>query len=166
MEDLRGDLVEEPTSYPLIVDDDTDKLLRTGSNGSECRTSSSGSCGRPGGCCRDSSRSSSKSSVDELSSSSHPSSITLATSVSSSGKVPLPKDFAPYDPTSELIFPPALWEYQQQPICYGDGRKIWFKPTSLEQLLELKDAWPSAKIIGGASETQVRLPFSILFLGT
>lgn len=159
VEDLRGDLVEEPTSYPLIVDDDTDKLLRTGSNGSECRTSSSGSCGRPGGCCRDSSRSSSKSSVDELSSSSHPSSITLATSVSSSGKVPLPKDFAPYDPTSELIFPPALWEYQQQPICYGDGRKIWFKPTSLEQLLELKDAWPSAKIIGGASETQIEVRF-------
>ncbi|KAI1205778.1 xanthine dehydrogenase [Annulohypoxylon truncatum] len=157
VEDLKGDLIEETVSYPLAVDDVTDRLPGTAANGGECRASSNGSCGRPGGCCRDSSRSSSKSSVGETSS--QQSSVTQATSVSSNGKAPLPKDFAPYDPTAELIFPPVLWGYQQQPICYGDGRKIWFKPTSLEQLIQLKDAWPSAKIIGGASETQIEVRF-------
>lgn len=66
-----------------------------------------------------------------------------------------PDAFESYDPTAEIIFPPGLWKYEQKPICYGDGRKIWFRPTTLEQLVELKDVWPSAKIVGGASETQV-----------
>ncbi|KAI1451744.1 xanthine dehydrogenase [Annulohypoxylon moriforme] len=159
VEDLKGELVDEPTSYPPMIDDVADKLLQTAANEDNCRVSSGGSCGRPGGCCRDSSRSSSKSSVDETASSSEKSSLTQATSVSPGGKVILPKGFAPYEPTAELIFPPALWDYQQRPICYGDERKIWFKPASLEQLVQLKDAWPFAKIIGGASETQIEIRF-------
>ena len=36
---------------------------------------------------------------------------------------------------------------------------MWFKPTSLQQLIELKSAYPSAKIVGGASETQIEVRF-------
>jgi len=67
--------------------------------------------------------------------------------------------FQEYAPDTELIFPSALWKYDPQPLCYGNDKKIWFRPTSLEQLLILKDAYPSAKLVGGASEVQVEVRF-------
>lgn len=154
LEDLKGELIEENNPSPLSAHEDDDGLLQTPANGSGCGSSSSGSCGRPGGCCRDPSTSSSGSSADRASS--QESVNTRATSVGSGKPTTSSFSFIPYNPTAEIIFPPALWKYEERPICYGDGRKIWFKPTTLEQLMELKDAWPSAKIVGGASETQVR----------
>ncbi|KAF3046351.1 hypothetical protein E8E12_003861 [Didymella heteroderae] len=68
-------------------------------------------------------------------------------------------EFKEYAPDTELIFPPALWKYQPQPLCYGNDKKIWFRPTKLEHLVELKDAYPSAKLVGGASEVQVEVRF-------
>ncbi|KAG9188127.1 xanthine dehydrogenase/oxidase [Alternaria panax] len=68
-------------------------------------------------------------------------------------------EFLEYAPDTELIFPPALWKYEPQPLCYGNDKKIWFRPTKLEQLVDLKDAYPSAKLIGGASEVQVEVRF-------
>ncbi|KAF2682324.1 hypothetical protein K458DRAFT_432835 [Lentithecium fluviatile CBS 122367] len=67
--------------------------------------------------------------------------------------------FQEYAPDAELIFPSALWKYELQPLCYGNDKKIWFRPTNLEQLLELKDAYPSVKLVGGASEIQVEVRF-------
>ncbi|KAF2252870.1 hypothetical protein BU26DRAFT_420424 [Trematosphaeria pertusa] len=67
--------------------------------------------------------------------------------------------FQEYAPGTELIFPSALWKYEPQPLCYGNERKIWFRPTRLEQLVQLKDAYPSAKLVGGASEVQVEVRF-------
>jgi xanthine dehydrogenase/oxidase len=72
----------------------------------------------------------------------------------------LPKiEFHEYIPQTELIFPPALWKYEPQALCYGNDKKIWFRPTKLEQLVELKDAYPSAKLVSGASEVQVEVRF-------
>lgn len=68
-------------------------------------------------------------------------------------------EFLDYTPDTELIFPSALWRHESQPICYGNGKKIWFRPTKLEQLVDLKDAFPSAKLVGGASEVQVEVRF-------
>jgi xanthine dehydrogenase/oxidase len=68
-------------------------------------------------------------------------------------------EFKVYTPDTELIFPSALWKYQPQPLCYGTNENIWFRPTTLEQLVELKDAYPSAKLVGGASEVQVEVRF-------
>jgi xanthine dehydrogenase/oxidase len=68
-------------------------------------------------------------------------------------------EFNEYVPDTELIFPSVLWKYQPKPLCFGNGKKIWFRPTTLEQLLELKDAYPSAKLVGGASEVQVEVRF-------
>ncbi|KAI1463005.1 xanthine dehydrogenase [Daldinia caldariorum] len=155
LEDLKGELIEKSISPPLRAED-TDELLQTSVNGSRCGSSSNASCGRPGGCCRDPSTSSFDSSADR--GSSQESSSTRATSVDS-GKPSGLSSFIPYNPAAEVIFPPALRKYSERPICYGDERKIWFKPITLEQLAELKDAWPSAKIIGGASETQIETRF-------
>lgn len=68
-------------------------------------------------------------------------------------------EFREYIPDAELIFPPTLWKYDPQPLCYGNDKKIWFRPTKLEHLLALKDAYPSAKLVGGASEVQVEIRF-------
>lgn len=67
--------------------------------------------------------------------------------------------FQPYLADGEFIFPPALHKYVAEPLCFGDDRKIWFRPTTLDQLLELKHAYPSAKLINGASEVQVEVRF-------
>jgi xanthine dehydrogenase/oxidase len=67
--------------------------------------------------------------------------------------------FAEYVPDTELIFPAALWKYTPKPLCYGNDKKIWFRPTTFDQLIQLKDAYPSAKLVGGASEVQVEVRF-------
>ncbi|RDW77697.1 molybdenum cofactor-binding protein [Coleophoma cylindrospora] len=68
-------------------------------------------------------------------------------------------EFLPYVPATELIFPPTLWKFQKSPICYGNSKKIWICPTTLKQLLALKDLDPSIKLVGGASEVQVEVRF-------
>lgn len=122
------------------------------------KQSSLGSCGRPGGCCRDeksqtppdslstgsSSKSSTKDSDPEDSISSPSSSLHNAT------------DFNAYVPGStELIYPPALWNHQLRPLCYGDGNTLWFRPTTLHQLLQIKSAFPPAKLVSGSSELTI-----------
>ncbi|KAF2270331.1 xanthine dehydrogenase [Lojkania enalia] len=67
--------------------------------------------------------------------------------------------FQAYIPDTELIFPSALWKYEPQPLCYGNDKKIWFRPTTLDHLIELKGAYPSAKLVGGATEVQVEVRF-------
>ncbi|ORX93867.1 hypothetical protein BCR34DRAFT_230449, partial [Clohesyomyces aquaticus] len=64
-----------------------------------------------------------------------------------------------YVPGTELIFPAALHRFEPRPLCYGNDNKIWFRPTTLDQLVDLKGAYPSAKIVGGASEVQVEVRF-------
>ncbi|ORY59677.1 molybdopterin binding aldehyde oxidase/xanthine dehydrogenase [Pseudomassariella vexata] len=156
IEDLRGIIEEDSSSeigesISLLQDNITEVPMNSG-----CGIQK-GSCGRPGGCCRDAS-SSVKSSCDK-DSSSQGSTETRATSVNSLDKPQGVGDFLPYDPTAELIFPPSLWKFRKEPIMYGDERKIWFKPITLQQLVALKSAWPAAKIVGGASETQIEVRF-------
>ncbi|KAH7109448.1 xanthine dehydrogenase/oxidase [Dendryphion nanum] len=64
-----------------------------------------------------------------------------------------------YVPDTELIFPPALWKHNSQPLCYGNEKKIWFRPTTIDQLVQLKHVYPSAKLVGGASEVQIEVRF-------
>lgn len=109
------------------------------------------SCGRPGGCCRDNSKISCCDSA--RASRKNPSTEPVETPISE----PKSKILVPYDPSAEPIFPPSLWRYEPRPICYGDERRLWFKPTTLQQLVELKAIHPPAKIVGGASETQIEV---------
>ncbi|EXL63217.1 hypothetical protein FOCG_01579 [Fusarium oxysporum f. sp. radicis-lycopersici 26381] len=127
-----------------------------------------GSCGRPGGCCRDNpgSKGCGSTALDESNPKEMETPITAprphetpSTPPRSPDKPAFGETFLPYDPSTEPIFPPALRKYEPQPICYGDDRRLWFRPTNLQQLIDLKGVYPEAKIVGGASETQIEVRF-------
>jgi len=67
--------------------------------------------------------------------------------------------FTVYSPQTELIFPPALRKVEKAAFYYGDSSRIWLRPVTLEQLLVIKDAYPSAKLVNGASEIQIEIRF-------
>ncbi|KAK4101091.1 xanthine dehydrogenase [Parathielavia hyrcaniae] len=73
-----------------------------------------------------------------------------------------PPGFIEYKPDTELIFPPALKKHDFRPLAFGNKRKKWFRPMTLEQLLEIKSEYPAAKIIGGSTETQIEIKFKAL----
>ncbi|KAA8570961.1 hypothetical protein EYC84_000337 [Monilinia fructicola] len=65
--------------------------------------------------------------------------------------------FTPYRSQTEHIFPPALRNFTRTPLRYGNHANIWLLPTTLEQLLLIKEEYPTAKLVCGASETQVEV---------
>ncbi|KAH9898759.1 xanthine dehydrogenase [Xylariomycetidae sp. FL2044] len=71
-------------------------------------------------------------------------------------------DFIEYNPNTELIFPPALRKHEFKPLSFGNKRKRWYRPVTLDQLLEIKSVYPNAKIIGGSTETQIEIKFKAL----
>ncbi|KAK5029883.1 hypothetical protein LTS07_005607 [Exophiala sideris] len=70
--------------------------------------------------------------------------------------------FIHYDKSTELIYPPALKKHQFKPLAFGNKRKKWYRPVTLEQLLEIKNAYPAAKLIGGSTETQIEIKFKAM----
>ncbi|KAG9232189.1 putative xanthine dehydrogenase [Amylocarpus encephaloides] len=70
-----------------------------------------------------------------------------------------PPGFIEYKPDTELIFPPPLTKHEFRPLALGNKRKRWYRPVTLDQLLEIKSVYPSAKIIGGSTETQIEIKF-------
>lgn len=206
-EDLKGQLAEEDGSATAVADTLEKEVIDLTRDG--CGGPSKVSCGRPGGCCRDTV--SDSSSTEEKSNASSPpteptsssdedhipsivddekepshnqaisgaeyakplksketrnasseikTSSSLPTAPAPSNQNGIPSiEFREYTPDTELIFPPGLWKYESKPLCYGNDKKIWFRPTKLDQLVELKDAYPSAKLVAGASEVQVEVRF-------
>ncbi|KAF4977571.1 hypothetical protein FZEAL_5942 [Fusarium zealandicum] len=73
-----------------------------------------------------------------------------------------PPGFIEYNPETELIFPPALKRHELRPLAFGNKRKRWYRPVTLDQLLQIKSAHPQAKIIGGSTETQIEMKFKAL----
>lgn len=71
-------------------------------------------------------------------------------------------DFIKYDRDTELIFPPHLKKYQMKPLAFGNKRKRWCRPVTIDELLQIKSAYPAAKIIGGSTETQIEIKFKAL----
>jgi xanthine dehydrogenase/oxidase len=76
-------------------------------------------------------------------------------------RYPIP-ELKPYDASTELIFPPAAKKYEIKPLFFGNKRKRWLRPTTVEQLVEIKAAYPSAKLTGGSSEIQIEIKFKDL----
>lgn len=72
-----------------------------------------------------------------------------------------PPGLKEHRPDTELIFPPSLHKHQWKPLAFGNKRKRWLRPATLKQLLEIKNVNPSAKIIGGSTETQIEGKFQI-----
>ena len=73
-----------------------------------------------------------------------------------------PPRFVEYNPATELIFPPALTKHEFRPLAFGNKKKRWYRPVTLQQLLEIKSVYPSAKVIGGSTETQIEIKFKAM----
>lgn len=70
--------------------------------------------------------------------------------------------FTPYDPNQEIIFPPKLKIFDNldhEYLIIKSNNITWYRPTKLNQLLELKSNFPTAKIIVGNSEVGVEVKF-------
>lgn len=76
-------------------------------------------------------------------------------------KFPAP-EFKRYMPDTELIFPPALRKHEFRPLTFGNKRKKWYRPVTVEQLLQIKNVHPEAKLIGGSTETQIEIKFKAM----
>ncbi|KAF9200620.1 hypothetical protein BGZ49_009139 [Haplosporangium sp. Z 27] len=70
--------------------------------------------------------------------------------------------FKTYDPTQELIFPPRLMKKSVEPLHFQGSKTQWFRPTSLAQVLQIKAAYPQAKLIGGNTEIGVETKFKYM----
>lgn len=73
-----------------------------------------------------------------------------------------PPSFIHYDKSTELIFPPALRRHSFRPLAFGNKRKRWYRPVTVQQLLEIKAALPRVKLIGGSTETQIEIKFKAM----
>ncbi|KAE8372890.1 molybdopterin binding aldehyde oxidase/xanthine dehydrogenase [Aspergillus bertholletiae] len=71
-------------------------------------------------------------------------------------------EFIGHRPDTELIFPPTLHKHEFRPLAFGNKRKRWYRPVTLQQLLEIKHVHPDAKIIGGSTETQIEIKFKAM----
>ncbi|RZF38598.1 hypothetical protein LSTR_LSTR010931 [Laodelphax striatellus] len=71
-------------------------------------------------------------------------------------------EFLPYDPSQEPIFPPELQierKYDSQYLVIPGSRATWYRPTSLQELLLLKNKFPHGKIINGNTEVGIEVKF-------
>ncbi|KAK8905125.1 hypothetical protein QC760_006322 [Botrytis cinerea] len=174
-EDLKGklsipksDTVDEDASEANLPDVPLHSYLNPVDTGNSI------SCGRIGGCCKDSpsngscgSRTSSPGNSSEesptRSSQSSESSNNDKNMAPDSSHPSDPKDiqhsYIPYRAQTELIFPPALYNFNKKPLCYGNDTNAWLLPTTLQELLLIKEFYPTAKLVCGASETQVEVRF-------
>ena len=73
-----------------------------------------------------------------------------------------PPGFIALSPDTELIFPPTLKKHNFKALALGNKRKRWLRPVTIQQLLDIKAALPSAKIIGGSTETQIEIKFKAM----
>ncbi|XP_066474776.1 xanthine dehydrogenase/oxidase [Tiliqua scincoides] len=72
-----------------------------------------------------------------------------------------PSEFQPLDPTQEPIFPPQLLTHSttkpQRQLCFKGERVMWFQPTTLKELVDLKAQYPSAKLVVGNTEVGIEM---------
>ncbi|XP_034113366.1 xanthine dehydrogenase [Drosophila albomicans] len=71
-------------------------------------------------------------------------------------------EFQPFDPSQEPIFPPELQlnkSYDEESLNFHSDRVSWYRPTKLQELLQLKSQYPAAKLIVGNTEVGVEVKF-------
>ncbi|XP_060647418.1 xanthine dehydrogenase [Drosophila nasuta] len=71
-------------------------------------------------------------------------------------------EFQPFDPSQEPIFPPELQlnkSYDEESLNFHSDRVSWYRPTTLQELLQLKAQYPAAKLIVGNTEVGVEVKF-------
>lgn len=74
-----------------------------------------------------------------------------------------PKDFEEsYSPGQEPIFPPELQlsaKLDEQYLVFRGKLVTWYRPTRLDQLLQLKADYPHAKLVVGNTEVALEMKF-------
>ncbi|XP_005932779.1 xanthine dehydrogenase/oxidase isoform X1 [Haplochromis burtoni] len=74
-----------------------------------------------------------------------------------------PTEFAPFDPTQEVIFPPELMtlskDRKPHSLCFHGERMTWLQPDSLDEFLNLKWKHPDARVVVGNTEVGVEVKF-------
>lgn len=73
-----------------------------------------------------------------------------------------PNEFMPYHPTQEPIFPPELAissDLDRNSVKFIGKRVTWYRPTTLKELLEIKNEHNDAKIVVGNTEVGVEVKF-------
>ncbi|XP_068152790.1 xanthine dehydrogenase [Drosophila tropicalis] len=71
-------------------------------------------------------------------------------------------EFQPFDASQEPIFPPELQLtslYDSESLIFRSDRVSWHRPTTLQELLNLKSEYPAAKLIVGNTEVGVEVKF-------
>lgn len=75
------------------------------------------------------------------------------------------KEFCPYNPTQEPIFPPKLKiesKLDEQYLIVRGKNVSWYRPINFKTLLALKEQYPNAKIVIGNTEIGVEVKFKHL----
>ncbi|XP_047507140.1 xanthine dehydrogenase [Pieris napi] len=70
--------------------------------------------------------------------------------------------FLPYDQSQEPIFPPELKlssQYDEQNLFFRGSKTTWYRPTTVDTVLTLKEKYPDAKIVVGNTEVGVEVKF-------
>ncbi|XP_077580896.1 xanthine dehydrogenase/oxidase isoform X1 [Stigmatopora nigra] len=75
-------------------------------------------------------------------------------------------DFAPLDPTQEVIFPPELMSLSKnqktRSLRFSSPRVVWFQPANLDEFLDLKCKHPDARVVVGNTEVGIEVKFKNL----
>uniref|UniRef100_A0A336MW54 Xanthine dehydrogenase n=1 Tax=Culicoides sonorensis TaxID=179676 RepID=A0A336MW54_CULSO len=69
-------------------------------------------------------------------------------------------EFAPYDPTQEIIFPPELKSsdvLDKDFLIFKNSRLSWFRPVTLDQLKWIKMEYPDSRILAGNTEIGIEI---------
>lgn len=152
--------------YALLRDSEsapTEEAIAESFDGNLCRctgykpiidAANTFSCGREGGCCMDKKKEDDGANGGGCCKSKEEEKEVDMNQLFSPNGLPL----KPYNKKQEeLIFPPALKSYALEPLYFGNEKKVWFRPVTKQQLLEVKHAYPDSKIVGGASEVQIEI---------
>ncbi|KAF1371505.1 hypothetical protein PFLUV_G00277480 [Perca fluviatilis] len=74
-------------------------------------------------------------------------------------------DFAPFDPTQEVIFPPELMSLTKgqgsASLCFRGDRATWLQPATLDHFLFLKWKHPDARVVVGNTEVKFNMVYVI-----
>ncbi|XP_008323589.1 xanthine dehydrogenase/oxidase [Cynoglossus semilaevis] len=72
-------------------------------------------------------------------------------------------EFAPLDPTQEVIFPPELVSLSKSQssgtLLFRGERSVWLQPHSLDQFLQMKWKHPEARVVVGNTEVGIEVKF-------
>nr|XP_057906870.1 xanthine dehydrogenase/oxidase [Doryrhamphus excisus] len=75
-------------------------------------------------------------------------------------------DFAPLDPTQEVIFPPELMSLSKsqkiRSLRFHNDQTTWLQPDNLDEFLDLKWKHPEARVVVGNTEVGVEVKFKNL----